>query len=275
MPNQKIYILNHDLDHAPLGVVGEICIGGIGLAKNYWGNEKLTKQSFIQTEKLDRIYKTGDLGKWHKNGYIEYIGRIDSQVKIAGYRIELEEIEKQMLVYPSVNKAVAVVKSIGSNAQKDKYIIGYYVAKEDITDFKVFLEKKLAQYMIPKKFIRLDSLPLTTNGKVVKSKLPAPSANSNNYIAPRNELESKIAFIWLELLGGAKNKISIIDDFFNLGGTSILAIKLITNINKEFKLDINIISLYNNSTIKSLAEYIKAESLKIKNTLKIVEEGEI
>ncbi|AZL16326.1 non-ribosomal peptide synthetase [Rickettsiales endosymbiont of Stachyamoeba lipophora] len=268
--NTKCYVLDKNLKILPIGAIGELYIGGVGIARGYLSRPDLTAERFIanpfQSEeekrvgKNARLYKTGDLVRWLPDGNIEYIGRKDFQVKIRGYRIELEEIEKVILDYPGIIQSAVILREILNNGEVyNKYLIAYYVSEKKIEAEKIsqFLFAKLPEYMVPAIFIQIESLPLTINGKLDKAALPDPIfTNKNDYIAPRNEIEKELCRIWSEVLNLPEDQVGINDDFFKLGGNSILAIKLIYRINELIGKIVSISSIFENSTTESLANYI-------------------
>lgn len=262
--NTYCYILSKELKLQPVGIVGEIFIGGDGLARGYWNNEKMTAEKFINNpfEAGERMYSTGDLGRWTPEGNIEFMGREDDQVKIRGFRIELAEIEQALLSYQGVKTAVVTVKE---DVRSEKSLVAYIVSGDVVSksDLRLHLKQILPAYMIPDFLIQIESLPLTVNGKVDKKLLPAPeSLNTTRiveYVAPRNEREVKLVEIWSEILGLEKEKIGIKDNFFDLGGHSLKAIRLKNRINKEFALKYDLKGLYVESTIELIAEKIRLD----------------
>lgn len=258
--NSKIFILGKNLQLQPVGVIGEICIGGEGLAKGYLNRSELTKAKFIENpfQKGEYIYRTGDLGRWRPNGTVEFLGRKDDQVKIRGYRVELNAIESQL---ESKEDITEVVTKITTSVSGEKEITAYVVSgnKQSTKNLRDYLLRKLPDYMIPEHFIQLDSIPQTKNGKVDKESLPAPKniefLSKVEYIKPTNNTEERVQLFWQEILG--KERIGIKDNFFDVGGNSIKAIKILYKINKEFGVKINIISLFNYPTIEYLASQIK------------------
>ncbi|QNK61911.1 amino acid adenylation domain-containing protein [Pedobacter sp. PAMC26386] len=258
--NTEIYILNESLGLQPIGLTGEICIGGTGLARGYLNKPELTAEKFVDNPFRPgrKMYKTGDLGRWCKDGNLEFLGRKDEQVKIRGYRIELGEIENCLQSNPAINAAVVtvVVNSTGENQ-----LIAYLVSEEQFNtgDLRAYLNKTLPVYMLPDYFVQLEQLPLTPNGKIDRKNLPAPHSISISaraeYLAPRNEVEQKIAQIWEEVLG--RENIGVKDNFFESGGHSLKVIQLISRISKVFELELNLNVLFNNPTIESLANEIE------------------
>ena len=273
--NTKIYILGKNNNLNPIGVAGELCIGGDGVARGYFNNEKLTAERFIDDpfEAERKVYKTGDLARYLPNGDIEFLGRMDYQVKIRGFRIELEEIENSLIKIDGMKETVVVDKA----KEDTKYLCAYYVSSKDYTigELRNKLKEKLPDYMIPSYFIKLDSMPLTPNGKIDKKKLPEPKGDIDTgakYEDPRNELEKKLESIWKEVLG--VSSISINDNFFELGGHSLKATALISKINKELNIEVPLKAIFNTGNIKSLGEFIKSLDKKEYEAIEKVEEQE-
>ncbi|KFF03763.1 non-ribosomal peptide synthetase [Chryseobacterium luteum] len=266
--NVTNYILNGHLQFLPVGAIGELYIGGAGVARGYLNNEELTSEKFIpnphQTnhEKIKGhngiLYKTGDLVRYLENGDIEYIGRKDFQVKIRGYRIELGEIENVVSGYGDINQAVVV-----SNAHTNgmAYLLGYYVSNTDYSssELKSYVGKHLPNYMIPYDFMKLNEIPMTVNGKLDKKRLPSPTfgEEEEKYASPENGVQRKLVEIYSEVLGRNPGTISITDDFFQIGGSSIIAIRLIMKINNHFKTNISVMDLFNAPSINSLSELVE------------------
>jgi tyrocidine synthetase III len=257
--NTQIYILDNQLQLVSTGVIGEICIGGDGLARGYLNKPELTAEKFVASPFSNgrRIYKTGDLGRWLPDGNIEFLGRKDDQVKIRGYRIELGEIESAIQGHPDIDVAVVLARVKGA----DKELAGYIVSKEilNTSDLRSYLSKLLPGYMVPSYYVQLDKLPLTTNGKVDKKKLPDPEEmgmpTGIEYVAPRNATEEKLVLIWQEILG--KDKIGVKDNFFDLGGHSLKATKLASQIHKEFEVRIELKYLFTRVVLEDQARLIK------------------
>lgn len=258
--NASIYLLN-DLNRLqPLGSMGEICIGGAGLAKGYLNRPELTKEKFIKNpfKAGEFLYKTGDLGKWLSNGLLEFHGRKDDQVKIRGHRIELGEIEYRLLDKEAVNEAAAMV--IGDDSS-DKQLVIYFTSteKEVVSELRNELQQKLPNYMIPDSFIQLDAMPLTINGKIDKKQLSEIKGMHNfsgvEYVAPRDEMESRLVELWKQIL--KKERIGIKDSFFEIGGNSLKAIQLISRIQKEYNVNFEIAGLYDTPTIEAIKEKLE------------------
>ena len=260
-----------NLSALPIGAIGELYIGGVGLARGYLNNPKLTEERFIpnpfQTdlEKRSnintRLYKTGDLVRWLEDGNLEYIGRNDFQVKIRGFRIELGEIETVLTDYSDIKQVAVLAKE--NKETSNKYLVAYYISdngeKLNEEDVLVYLSTKLPEYMVPTAIVHIDEFPLTVNGKLDRKALPDPLLGSNDdtYTAPGNDLETKLCNIFAGVLGLDISKIGINNDFFRLGGNSILAIKLVNKIIKETSLIINIADIFSYKNIKRLAHHLK------------------
>ena len=262
--NTTAYILDSCLRPLPVGAIGELYIGGDGVARGYLNNDELTAERFIanpfqsEEDKLagfnDRLYKTGDLVCYLPDGNIEYIGRNDFQVKIRGFRIKFEEIESRLSSYPGISRSVALALEHGSGT---KFLVGYYVCESEIqpSELDAFLAQELPDYMIPSAYVRMDSLPLTVNGKLDRKALPEPSfTDGSTYSAPENELQAHMCRIYAEVLGLDGEKVGIDDDFFRLGGNSVLTIKLVNMINKSEKMQIKIFDVYKNKSVRKLCK---------------------
>jgi amino acid adenylation domain-containing protein/non-ribosomal peptide synthase protein (TIGR01720 family) len=267
--NYKVYILDDQLKALPQGALGELYIGGLGLARGYLNQSELTAKRFIdnpfqvEEEKKrhinNRLYKTGDLARWLEDGRIKYIGRNDFQVKINGYRIELSEIESILKKHGDVFQSAVIAYE--DSLSHEKMLIAYVVPGEfqpSNSELQEFLLEKLPSFMIPSQFIFLDKLPLTINGKLDRSALPKPEFRlSNDYAMPRNPLEEKLCQLWAEVLKLTEKKVGIEDDFFGLGGSSILTIKLVNKINQELGIQINVSDVINHNTVAKLSHYLE------------------
>ncbi len=262
MPNMQIYVLDKNLNLVPQGVVGELCIGGVGLSNGYLNREELNKEKFVRNpfKEGDKIYKTGDLGRLLPDGNLEFIGRKDDQVKIRGYRVELGEVESALSTLSSVSQCCVLAKEDFSGT---KQLIGYVVSvgEFDKEILQSELKNILPSYMVPTLWIALEEMPLTVNGKLDKKALPEIDGSvlsSKEYVAPRNETEEKLAIIWQKLLG--IEKIGVYDDFFELGGHSLLATRLVSLIRKDLEKEIAIREVFEYTTIADLALYISTQS---------------
>lgn len=268
MPNQKMYVLDKFLNHCHIGVTGDIYIGGLGVAVEYLNNPEKTKASFINHSNFGRLYKTGDLGKWNLDGYIDILGRIDNQVKINGYRVELEEISHHIEQIPEIERAVVIFKN---NSLFCYYVLihsgNLFFKIEEAEYFRNILEEKLPSYMVPSYYAELKSIPITVNGKVDIKALPdIVLKEEKNYVAPRTEPEKDLVRIYSSILSIEETKISISDDFFKLGGDSILAIQLISKLRRlDYTCSLNDIIKYR--TILELAK----NCIKVKKSSKIAD----
>ncbi|MEW7293174.1 amino acid adenylation domain-containing protein, partial [Aquimarina sp. 2304DJ70-9] len=257
--NTQLFILNKELQHQPIGIPGELFIGGVNLSPGYCNQPELTKERFIENpfDQQSILYKTGDLARWLPSGEIEFLGRIDNQVKIRGNRIELGEIEIAVQSCKGVNSTVVLTKEGQSGLQ----LIGYVVTNQEYSEdhLREVLASKLPEYMIPSYFITIDQVPVTINGKVDRKALLSLKVQSENeYVAPRTDLEKKLEHHWKQILG--LEKIGIHDHFFRTGGDSILAIRLIGALNSELSVTIAMVDLYENDTIEKMALFIESSS---------------
>ncbi|MEK4076657.1 amino acid adenylation domain-containing protein [Paenibacillus sp. FSL M7-0656] len=259
--NAKFYIVDAHLNPVPVGVLGELVIGGVGVARGYLNQPELTEEKFVDSPFAvgERLYRTGDLARWMEDGNVDFIGRIDNQAKIRGYRIETGEIESQLLRVEGVREAVVLVRS---DANGQKALCAYYTPDTGVelvvNDLRRALAQELPGYMIPSYFVELERLPLTPNGKIDRKVLPAPEGEAGSgteYVAPRNELETKLAAIWQEVLGLAK-EIGVHDNFFDIGGHSLRATTLVSKIHKELNVDLPLRDVFRHSTIESMATAI-------------------
>ncbi|HEV2437462.1 MAG TPA: amino acid adenylation domain-containing protein [Verrucomicrobiae bacterium] len=261
--NTQIYILDKKLRPVPVGVPGEIFIGGEGVVRGYLNRPELTVEKFIRNpfsaEASARLYRTGDLGRWRANGMIEFLGRLDHQVKIRGHRIELGEIESALARHPAVREAVVVARE---DSPGDKRLTAYVVAapkaKPTTTELRRFAQEKLPEAMVPSVFIFLDQLPLTPNGKVNRMVLPAPETArpelETAYAAPRNETEKSIAQIWQELLH--VEQVGRHDNFFDLGGNSLLIVQVQARLRVTLGFDLPVVKLFQYPTVAALAGFL-------------------
>ncbi|MGC5328161.1 amino acid adenylation domain-containing protein [Brevibacillus sp. SYSU BS000544] len=256
--NSTAYIMDKHNKLLPVGIPGELCVGGDGVARGYLNHQELTDEKFVHNLYVagERIYKTGDLARWLADGNLEFLGRIDQQVKIRGYRIELGEIEKQLTKHPQVKEAVVIDRKDDSGVS---YLCGYLVGDGELSvaEVKEHLHRELPDYMVPAYLVTLEKLPLTPNGKIDKRALPKPdlASQSAEYITPRNEIEEKLAMLWRELL--SHQQIGVKDNFFDLGGHSLKAVSLISRINKVFDVNISVSRIFEEPSIEKLAEYIE------------------
>ncbi|GAA6615386.1 amino acid adenylation domain-containing protein [Scytonema sp. NUACC26] len=261
LTNQQFYVLNELMEPTPVWVTGQLYIGGIGLASGYWGDDEKTKACFITHPVTgERLYKTGDLGRYLPSGDIEFLGRSDYQVKINGYRIELGEIEATLKQHPAIQQAV--VTAVGEERSQQQ-LVAYIVGKDpslSSTEFKLYLQQKLPKYMIPDTFVQLKVLPLTSNGKVDRQALKVPDLDltQRQFIFSRDTIELQLAQIWSDLLN--VTPVGVTDNFFDLGGNSILAIRLTIQIQKQFQKNLPPVTLFQNSTISELAHLLRSST---------------
>lgn len=266
--NCQIYILDQYLQPLPIGIIGEIHIGGDGVARGYLNRPELTAEKFIENPFGEgKLYKTGDSARYLPDGNIEFIGRIDNQVKIRGFRIELGEIEAISNQYSNIKETVIIAKE---NTLGDKYLAAYVIKKEEVSvkEIRQFLSEKLPEYMIPSIFVFLESFPLTPNGKIDRKALPEPNFETRKekkFIAPRNETEIKLVQIWQDILG--IEKMGINDNFFELGGHSLLAVRLVTQIQQFYEKNIPIATLFQTPTIEKLAQVLHNNNLDYYSSL--------
>ena len=295
--NTQVYILDAQKQPVPIGVPGELYIGGAGLARGYLNRPELTAVSFIlnpfSDEPSSRLYKTGDLARYLSDGNIEFLGRIDQQVKIRGFRIELGEIEAAIGQHPAVREAIALVREDNPG---DKRLVAYIVANSElrgghgdtdpthsefINHLRVFLKQKLPQYMIPSAFVLLEAMPLTPNGKIDRRSLRAPDTNTpefeSNFTEPRTPDEQLIAEIWAEVLG--LERVGIHDNFFELGGHSLLATQVISRLREAFQIEVPLRSLFESPTVatvtESLLQYRAEQKLKAPPIKRASRQGEL
>ncbi|OUS31220.1 hypothetical protein A9Q99_04275 [Gammaproteobacteria bacterium 45_16_T64] len=276
--NSTIYILDGNRQPVPIGVPGEIYVGGVGIATGYLYRPELTAEVFMDDpychQMNSRMYKTGDLGRLLSNGAMEILGRIDDQVKIRGFRIELGEIETAVNQLPSIADAVVVVRE---DQPGNKQLVAYCVLSDssdgDLTQLRGALKQRLPDYMVPAALVVVDQLPITPNGKVDKKSLPTPSADAyqiSEYVAARNDVEQALVDIWQEVL--SLPQIGVHDDFFDLGGHSLLVTKVSSRIKEKLTVELPLRTLFEVPTITALAEIIGAVQWQNKPMDESVEE---
>jgi amino acid adenylation domain-containing protein len=268
--NTQVYIVDRYRNLQPVGVFGELLIGGDGLARGYLNRPQLTAEKFFymsyrcNTSYISkRIYRTGDMARWLPDGNIELLGRMDEQVKIRGFRIELGEIESQLLKHDAIKAAAVVVKE---DKTMEKYLWAYLVSPRDfqVPELREHLFKTLPDYMVPSYFVQLEALPLTPNGKVDRKSLSLPDEGNrtldtgSQYVEPETDIEKQLAHIWQEVL--KKNKIGIHESFFDLGGTSMDVIHLNNKLKETLNTDIPVAAIYRYMTIRSFARYLTQET---------------
>ncbi|MDM8560647.1 non-ribosomal peptide synthase/polyketide synthase [Candidatus Parabeggiatoa sp. HSG14] len=264
--NTQIYLLDADYNKVPIGIPGELYIGGLPLARGYLNRPDMTAKKFIniqlsnnadeQRKLSTRLYKTGDLARYLPDGNLEFLGRIDNQVKIRGFRIELGEIEAILAGHPSVRETVVIDRT---DTQGTKRLIAYLVPTKTVSDQKLrrFIKEKLPEYMLPSAFVRLDVLPLTPSGKIDRRKLPDNDLQRSmeaDFVAAKTPTQEIIAAMWANVLN--LSQVGIFDNFFELGGHSLLATQVVSKIRDTFSIEIPVRRLFESPTVAGLSEYI-------------------
>jgi amino acid adenylation domain-containing protein len=262
--NTTVYILDASFQTVPIGVSGELFIGGDGLARGYWRREKLTAEKFIKdpfsTEPGARLYKTGDLARWRSDGVIEFLGRTDRQIKLRGYRVEPGEIENALKRQPNVADSVAIVREDTSG---DKRLVAYVVRQQDaLVEFEqsaliAALKKSLPDYLVPSAIVALPALPRTSNGKLDRNALTAPDSitPTASFVAPQTPLEEKIAVIWTDVLG--MERVGKTDNFFDLGGHSLLGLRLVNQLREALGEQLALAIVFEAPTVARMADLLE------------------
>jgi nonribosomal peptide synthetase DhbF len=261
--NTRVYVVDESLELVPQGVVGELCIAGAGLARGYLGRAGLTAERFVANpygEPGERMYRTGDQVRWRADGELEFLGRLDEQVKLRGFRIELGEIEAALLSHPGVSQAAVLVRD-------ERRLVAYVTGATpgvvpDASELRAHLKRSLPDYMIPQVFMQLESLPLTPNGKLDRKALPAPEGRQTNadYVAARTPVETVLVQVWTEVLG--LDKVGVYDDFFDLGGDSLLTTRVSARLREILAIEVPVRILFEARTIAELSEKIYASILE-------------
>ncbi|WP_121616724.1 non-ribosomal peptide synthetase [Virgibacillus halodenitrificans] len=282
LQNETAYILNNHLSPVPIGVTGELYIGGVGVGRGYLNKEDLTNERFIQNpfnqnpfnqNSLDRLYKTGDLVKWRNDGNIEYVGRKDNQIKVRGYRVEIDEVEKTLQKAPEVQDALVLcVKDSLETNKLISFVKGVQIRPSDVHNY---MKENVPNYMIPNQIFVIDNFPLTPNGKKDRKKLKElfkankiKRKNQSVNTHPRNITEFELQKIWVEILD--IDNIGIDENFFDLGGHSLLLLELISRIKRVFGFDITFQMLYENSTIEKQALILMGENVEVQKSKNII-----
>ncbi|MCV9934567.1 amino acid adenylation domain-containing protein [Flavobacterium sp. LS1R47] len=274
--NTQVYVLSSNQMPVPTGVIGELYLGGAGLSRGYLNRPELTAERFVnnpfateadKAKGYTKLYKTGDLVRWLADGNIEYLGRNDDQVKIRGYRIELGEIEHAMSQIDGINQVCVLAKERKTETATTKYLVGYYVSDYDMTsvDIQNKLSEVLPDYMVPTALVAMESFPLTINGKLDKRALPNPEFTSSgaDYVAPTTEIETAVCEIWMSLL--ALDRVGITDDFFKIGGNSILAIQASHRMSKVLGSNVKVADIFKFKIISLIIEKCKAKKVNDEN----------
>ena len=259
--NTQVYIVDPNNRSQPVGVIGELCIAGDGLARGYWKRAELTAEKFVSNpfQTGTQMYRTGDLARWLPDGNIEFLGRNDHQVKIRGYRIELGEIENLLLRHEAIRGAV-VIDHTGANGMK--WLCAYFEAERELTvvELREYLGQSLPDYMIPGSFIQLEKIPQTPNGKVDRKALPQIAQTRTDtgveYVPPQTEIENQLAAIWQELL--KSDRVGTRDNFFNLGGNSLLVVLMHNRLNELYPTKVEVADIFAYPTIARLAQFIES-----------------
>ncbi len=264
LANTRIYILDERMEPVPLGVRGELYIGGIQVGRGYWGRPELTAERFVPDPFAPaggaRLYRTGDAGRHREDGSVECLGRLDNQVKIRGFRVELGEIESRLREHPAVREAAV---TLSGSANGEKRLVGYVVrrseSQSDTSELRAWLRDRLPEYMVPAAFMELDRLPLSPNGKLDRKALPALqdtqlAGGHGARVAPRNPLERQLVDLWEEMLG--VSPIGVTDNFFDLGGHSLVAVRMIGMLAQQTEREIPVAALFESPTIERLAQIL-------------------
>ena len=262
--NIRLYVVDEAMNPVPLRVPGELCLGGVGLARGYWGRGDLTAERFVPDglsgRMGERLYRTGDLVRWLEDGNLEYLGRLDQQVKIRGFRIELGEIEAALERHPSVAQSVVLARE---DQPGEKRLVAYVVKRTPVAmpsagSLEEYLKVGLPEYMVPRAYVQLESMPLTANGKLDRTALPRPEQEAyagRGYEAPLDEMETKLAEVWAEIL--QMEKVGRHDNFFNLGGHSLLAVRLAERMRSALGIDLPLRDLFDTPTVAGLSQKLK------------------
>jgi amino acid adenylation domain-containing protein len=267
--NTRVYVVDGHARPVPVGVHGELLIGGEGLARGYLGRPALTAERFVPDpysgEPGARLYRTGDLARFLPDGELEYLGRLDHQVKVRGFRVELGEVEAALLRHPSVAEAVVVAReAAGGDLRLVAYVAGGGVVVAPAAELRALLKESLPEHMIPSAFVTLESLPLTPNGKIDRKALPAPEQSRDElgatYIAPRTAVEKVLAGIWSEVLG--LERVGVADNFFDLGGHSLLATQVVARVREAFEVELPLRRLFEEPTVAGLADVCLGEPVQ-------------
>ncbi|RKG86188.1 non-ribosomal peptide synthetase, partial [Corallococcus sp. CA053C] len=258
-PNARLYVLDALLRPLPVGLPGELFVGGPGVARGYLGRPDLTAERFVPhpfaSSPGERLYRTGDRVRWLPSGSLEFLGRLDSQVKLRGFRIEPAEVSSLLREHPSVLDAFTLLREDTPGVQR---LVAYVVPRDEAPEdssLRAMLKARLPEYMVPAAFVFLDLLPLTSNGKLDPRALPVPGLSpawASVQVPPRNTVEELLVGMWAELLG--VERVGIHDDFFDLGGHSLSATQLVARIRAVFDVDVSLQELFDLTTVARLAE---------------------
>ncbi len=261
--NVEVYVLDDEMRPVPVGVVGEVYIGGVGLARGYWGRPDLTADRFVphpfSEESGARLYRTGDLARYLADGNLEFVGRVDQQVKVRGFRIELGEVEAVLGRHPGVQDVVVVAHGEGEARRLVAYVVLESAGEVTVGELRQYVVERLPDYMVPSAFVVLDSFPLTPNGKVDRRALPAPDGSrpelAARYVAPRSVVEEVVAGVWAEVLG--VDRVGVLDDFFELGGHSLLATQVVSRLRDALGVEVPLRQLFEEPTVAAVARWVE------------------
>jgi acyl carrier protein len=276
--NTQVYVLDRYRNPVPVGVRGEIYVGGAGLALGYWRQPELTAERFVANpiapEQSARLYKTGDLGRWKRNGEIEYLGRIDSEVKVRGMRIDLQEIETVLAGQEGIEEAVVELTGEGGDeARLVAYVVPTAKGVVNARELRRYLRTKLPEHMVPARYVQMEKLPLLPSGKVDRRALEETSGvalSEQGLVRPRTEVERKLAEIWVELL--KTKEVGVEQNFFELGGHSLLVLQVLARIRRMFEVELAVRTMFEEPTIAGLAKEVeKAEALGLKTKMPVLE----
>jgi acyl carrier protein len=256
--------LDGSLEPAPIGVPGELYIGGAGLARGYLNSPQLTAEKFIPhpfgNEPGARLYKTGDLARYLPDGNIEFLGRLDHQIKLRGFRVEPGEIEVTLARHPGVREAVVLAREDHpGNKQLVAYVVLSAAETCSASELREFLKARLPDYMVPSAFVMLDALPLGPNGKIDRRALPAPDHGRPEldgvFVAPRSPIEERLANIWAQVLG--LERVGVHDNFFDLGGHSLLATQVISRVRETYRIELSLRAIFETPTVAGIARVVQ------------------
>jgi acyl carrier protein len=275
--NTQMYVLDPHRNPVPVGVRGEIYVGGDGLALGYWNREALTAERFVENpiapERSKRLYRTGDLGRWRGDGEIEYLGRVDGEVKLRGMRIDLGEIESVLVSHAGVREGAVQRVEEGGEARLVAYLVPEDGKKADGRELRRYLRSKLPEHMVPARFVKVAELPLLPSGKVNRIALATVDGvvlSEHGTVAPRTAVEQKLAGMWREVL--KVGEVGVDQNFFELGGHSLLVLQVMVRIRREFDVELGVRTMFEEPTIAELAiEVEKARSTGMKAQTPVLE----
>jgi acyl carrier protein len=275
--NTQMYVLDPHRNPVPVGVRGEIYVGGDGLALGYWNRAALTAERFVENpiapEQSKRLYRTGDLGRWRGDGEIEYLGRVDGEVKLRGMRIDLGEIESVLVSHAGVREGAVVRVEEGGEARLVAYLVPEDAEKADGRELRRYLRSKLPEHMVPARFVKVAELPLLPSGKVNRRALATVEGvvlSEQGMVAPRTPVEQKLAGMWREVL--KVGEVGVDQNFFELGGHSLLVLQVMVRIRREFDVELGVRTMFEEPTIAELASEVeKARAMGMKAQTPILE----